>query len=844
MTDDDLLVEFLNETKENLASVDSGLLKLESSPDDAIILADVFRLVHTIKGTSGFLNLPRLGRIAHVAENVLGSIRDGKLVATSLTISAVLKSIDRIRLILRDLEQSGQEKPNDDLDVINVLERIFAEKLVPADIDARQMSRVVEPGAGSSAEADQLFQRLRGQTIRVSVDVLDSMMNLVSELVLTRNQLVQIVRATPGSSFDGPTQRLSACTTQLQETLMQTRMQPIGQAWSQLPRMVRDLAFDLGKKVNLELTGEQTGLDRQVLELIKDPLMHMVRNAVDHGIETVHDRLLAGKNETGRIRLHASQEGGFIHIRMSDDGRGIQSAKLAAKAVENGLISKADAERMTDGQVQRLVFRAGLSTAEATTTVSGRGVGMDVVKSNIERIGGAIDISSVAGTGTEFIIKIPLTLAIVSALIVGCGTERFALPQVVATELVHTGDDSGLVIETINNARVLRLRNELLPLIDLGEMLTGHSSRTPADASAFIVVTRVNGLTFGLIVDEVFDTEEIVVKPLAPVLRDIALYSGATILGDGRVILILDADSIARSVLHHHQEELDEVLPHDRHIGEDNAKEQMLLLKIGEIGQATVPLQLVKRIEEIGRDRFEYALRCPVVQFQGELIPIIAASADVSIGVLPSQPVLMFSQGTRTFGLAVTAILDVVDEVLDVQPSAIGDGTIGTCILNGKVTELLDIGHYFVKAFPKMQLQAEVLPQTRTAKSSKPRLLLIDQNPFFRTLLKPLLMTAGYEVESVATLEEAHRSLKSGNEFAVILADLDGVPMAGGETIDQLRHATATCEPRVIALAANEMGLDKFAHLSKDFDGWATKFDSQSLLETVNRHVHTYQRTG
>jgi two-component system, chemotaxis family, sensor kinase CheA len=572
--------------------------------------------------------------------------------------------------------------------------------------------------------------------------------------------------------------------------------------------------------------------------------MHMVRNAVDHGIEKVQDRIAAGKNETGRIRLHASQEGGFIHIRMTDDGRGIQNEKLIVKAIQNGLINKADAERMTEAQVQKLIFRAGLSTAETTTTVSGRGVGMDVVKSNIERIGGAIDISSTAGSGSEFIIKIPLTLAIVSALIVGCGSERFALPQIVATELVHTGDDSGLKIEMINDARVLRLREELLPLIDLGELLHGKNSNENDHAGAYIVVTRVNGLTFGLIVGDVFDTEEIVVKPLAPVLRDIALYSGATILGDGRVILILDADSIARSVLHHHQDELDDVLSSDAGRLGNTQTEQMLLLKTGDSGQATVPLQLVKRIEEITSDRIEYAMRRPVVQFQGELIPIIAANEDVLIGVLPSQPVLMFSQGTRTFGLAVTAILDVVDEELDVQPSVIGNGTIGTCILNGKVTELLDIAHYFVKAFPQALLQADRVVETTAAKPAKPRLLLIDQNPFFRTMLKPLLMTAGYEVESVATLADAHLALKSGNEFAVILADLDGVPMAGGETIDQLRHASAKSEPRVIALAANEMGLEKFAHLSKEFDGWATKFDSQTLVDTVTRQVHTYQRAG
>ncbi len=830
---DDLLVEFLNETKENLAAVDSGLIELETTPDDAAILANVFRLVHTIKGTSGFLSLSRLGRIAHAAENVLGKVRDGKLAATPITITAVLKSIDRIKAVLAELEATGQEPDADDGDVIKILERI-----------ADGQSVFDSPSATSATiapvtETEQLFQRVRGQTIRVSVDTLDGLMNLVSELVLTRNQLVQLVRSTPGNVFEAPIQRLSACTSQLQEELMRTRMQPIGQAWSQLPRVVRDLAFDLGKKISLELHGEQTGLDRQVLELIKDPLTHMVRNAVDHGIEKPAERVTRGKSETGHIRLEASQEGGFIIIRMKDDGRGIQSERLAQKALDAGIVTEADLARMSEAQIQRLIFRAGLSTADNTTTVSGRGVGMDVVKVNIERIGGAVDIKSVAGVGTEFIIKIPLTLAIVSALIIGTGGERFALPQAVATELVRTGIDTGLKIETVHDAKVLRLRDELLPLVDLNAALTGVIA-TAHPEEIFIVVTRVNGLTFGLIVDEVFDTEEIVVKPLAPVFRSIPLYSGATILGDGRVIMILDADGIARSELHHTAERTDDAAADA--VIEKSTKEQMLLVKIGENARAAVPLELIKRIEDVTSDRIEYALRRPVVQYRGELIPIVSANPDVKVGDLPSQPVLMFSQGTRTFGLAVSEILDVVHEELDIQSAPLGSGIIGTSILDGRVTEILDIGHYFVKAFPQVQTVAEIAGTSEA--TAKPKLLLIDQNAFFRTLLKPLLMTAGYQVETVASLADAHQDLLAGNQYDVILTDLDSVPMAGVETVDQLRRASSQSEARVIALSATESGLERIAHLAREFDGWATKFDSQTLLDTVTRSVRTNRRAA
>lgn len=837
---DDLLIEFLNETKENLAAVDSELVKLETTPDDAAILANVFRLVHTIKGTSGFLSLSRLGHIAHAAETVLGKIRDGKLAAKPVTITAVLKSIDRIKQVLVELEATGKEPVADDTDIIDRLERISLGQDI---IESQTPAAAPEKAAAVSAagESEQLFQRVRGQTIRVSVDVLDGLMNLVSELVLTRNQLVQIARTTPGSVFDAPIQRLSSCTSQLQEGLMRTRMQPIGQAWSQLPRVVRDLAFDLGKKVTLELCGEQTGLDRQVLELIKDPLTHMVRNAVDHGIEKQAERTARGKSDTGRIRLEAAQEGGFIIIRMTDDGRGIQSEKLARKAVESGVVTEADIARMTEAQIQRLIFRAGLSTADATTTVSGRGVGMDVVKANIERIGGAIDIASTAGVGTEFTIKIPLTLAIVSALIVGSGGERFALPQVVATELVRTGEDTGLRIEMIQDAKVLRLRDELLPLIDLQQALTGEADSGQAQDS-LIVVARVDGLTFGLIVDEVFDTEEIVVKPLSPVLRSIPLYSGATILGDGRVIMILDADGVARTLLHHEHEAVDHMPTATAAKALGNPTDQMLLVKIGDLGQAAVPLELVKRIEDIGPDRVEYALRRPVVQYRGELIPIVSANPDVVIGGTASQPVLMFSQGTKTFGLVVSEILDVVDEVLDIQSAPLGSGIIGTSILNGKVTEILDVGYFFVKAFPQTQFASEVVVTQDT--DAKSRLLLIDSNPFFRTLLKPLLMTAGYQVDSVATLGDAHRDLLAGNYYDVILTDLDAMPLSGGDAIEQLRRASAQNDTKVIALSSSESGLERFAHINREFDGWATKFDSQTLLDTVTRHVRTARRAA
>ncbi|RME68214.1 MAG: chemotaxis protein CheA, partial [Alphaproteobacteria bacterium] len=394
---------------------------------------------------------------------------------------------------------------------------------------------------GKNAEAGRATQ-----SIRVSVDLLEDLMNLVSELVLTRNQLLQMVRRLEDSEFSVPLQRLSQCTTELQEGVMKTRMQPIGNAWAKLPRIVRDLSVELEKKIELDMRGADTELDRQVLELIKDPLTHMVRNSADHGIESPRERLAAGKPETGTVRLNAYHEGGHIIIVVSDDGRGLNVARLREKIVENGLVSEAEADGLTEAQIQKYIFHPGLSTAQKVTSVSGRGVGMDVVRSNIEKIGGTIELTSTQNKGTTFFIKIPLTLAIVSALIVQADNERFAIPQISVLELVRASKDAGHAIEHINKTPVLRLRNRLLPLVYLRDILGFNRAAEATDN--FVIVTQVGAFTFGIVVDAVYDTEEIVVKPVAPILKDIPIYSGNTILGDGNVIMILDPNGIANSV--------------------------------------------------------------------------------------------------------------------------------------------------------------------------------------------------------------------------------------------------------------------------------------------------------
>lgn len=405
--------------------------------------------------------------------------------------------------------------------------------------------------------------KIANQSIRVNVDTLEHLMTMVSELVLTRNQLLEISRRNEDSEFKVPLQRLSNVTAELQEGVMKMRMQPIGNAWQKLPRIVRDLSSELGKQIELEMHGADTELDRQVLDLIKDPLTHMVRNSADHGLETTADRVAAGKPEQGTIRVSAYHEGGHIIICIADNGRGLNTERIKQKAVQNGLVTEADVEKMTEAQIHKFIFAPGFSTAAAVTSVSGRGVGMDVVRTNIDQIGGTIDVKSVPGEGSSFTIKIPLTLAIVSALIVEAAGDRFAIPQLSVVELVRARSNSDHRIERIKDTPVLRLRNKLLPLMHLKKLLKIDDGASIDPENGFIVVTQVGSQTFGIVVDGVFHTEEIVVKPMSTKLRHIGMFSGNTILGDGAVIMIIDPNGIAQS--------LGTAAASQSEIGDDNA---------------------------------------------------------------------------------------------------------------------------------------------------------------------------------------------------------------------------------------------------------------------------------
>ena len=842
---DDLLADFLTETHEGLSAVDEALLRLERAPDDAPTLAEIFRQVHTIKGTCGFLGLSRLEKVAHSAETILGLYRDGSLKVTPQGITLIFAAVDAIRHIVLELEQHGQEPEGDDNAVIAALDAAARgesvtlpnapEVKVAAPVEAAPIAAAIAPPAPrapeAQAEAQQTESAAAQQTIRVSVEVLEDLMTLVSELVLTRNQLMQLARVSSDSQISVPLQRLSHITSELQEGVMKTRMQPIGNAWAKLPRLVRDLANELGKKIELEMRGAETELDRQVLELIKDPLTHMVRNSGDHGLEKPADRRAAGKPETGRILLNAYHQGGHIIIEIGDDGRGLPVEKIRAKVLAQGLATETELAQMNEHDVLRFIFRAGFSTAQQITSVSGRGVGMDVVKTNIERIGGTIELRSKEGRGTTFTIKIPLTLAIVSALIVQAGGERFAIPQIGVVELVRVGDEheGSTRIEMIKDAPVLRLRDRLLPLVSLSSLLRLREAPV-GGLKGYVVVMQVGANVFGIVVDRVFDTEEIVVKPVAPILRHITMFSGNTILGDGSVIMILDPNGVARGagITAEGRVEDQQTVNVSAGIRSDSST-SLLLFRAGDQTPKAVPLGLVARLEDIPVERIEMSGGTPVVQYRGQLMPMVPIAGHWEAPESGRQAVLVFTEGQRSMGLMVDEILDVVEEALVIQPGSDRLGYLGSAVISERVTDVIDTVYWLSHA------GGDWFRGDRKSSSSaqKPRLLLIDDSPFFRHLVVPALSAAGFDVTAVESPAEALRLRDAGVEFEALISDIEMPEMDGLSFARNVRASGAWMRLPLVALSSRAEPDDVTRGREAGFTDYVAKYDRDALLSSL-----------
>ncbi|MGA4551777.1 chemotaxis protein CheW [Methylorubrum aminovorans] len=893
---DDLLREFLVESAEHLDTVDAELVRFEQDPNNQQILRNIFRLVHTIKGTCGFLGLPRLEALAHAAETLMGRFRDGYPVSGA-SVTLILATLDRLKAILADLEATGSEPAGADADLIGALEAMASDEAPapaapPPPPALPELPPIVErelkPGEVSLEDLERAFMEAPGpddfpaapafeapepvleapepvfesahepeapaavpdrpaapaaeggegpiakvQTIRVNVDTIEHLMTMVSELVLTRNQLLEIARRHEDSGYKVPLQRLSHVTAELQEGVMKTRMQPIGNAWQKLPRVVRDLSAELGKGIDLVMSGAETELDRQVLDVIKDPLTHMVRNSADHGIEATKDRLKAGKPARGSIRLSAYHEGGTITIEIADDGKGLDLAAIRKKAIERNFAPAADIERMTDAQVAKFIFHAGFSTAKAITSVSGRGVGMDVVKTNIETIGGVVDIATELGKGTTFTIKIPLTLAIVSALIVKAGEQRYAVPQIAVLELVRVDpkgeNKSANSIERIHGAPVLRLRERLLPIVTLDGLMRGQATVEEGEIveSGFVVVAQVGRQRFGVLVDEVFHTEEIVVKPMSSKLRHIPLFAGNTILGDGAVVLIVDPNGVAKLVGQSAQSgaatetEAEEVEAGD-------AKATLLVFKGGAGGFKAVPLSLVTRLEEVDASKIEHLGGRPLIQYRGRLMPLVPADPGIEIRSEGNQALVVFSDGDRAMGLVVDEIVDIVEERLDIEISADRSDLIGSAVLRGRATDIINIAHFLPLAYDDWARG----PRKTVVKA--PSLLLVDDSAFFRDMLTPVLKAAGYGVTTASSAEEALGLLKGTAGIDLVVSDLDMPGRSGFDLVAAMRKSGGRLAEMPVVALTGTVAADAIEQARRlAISDLVAKFDRSGLLAAL-----------
>ncbi|SDI66229.1 MULTISPECIES: hybrid sensor histidine kinase/response regulator [Bradyrhizobium] len=901
---DDLLREFLTETSESLDTVDNQLVRFEQDPTDAKILDNIFRLVHTIKGTCGFLGLPRLEALAHAGETLMGKFRDGMPV-TAGAVTLILSSIDRIKEILAGLEATETEPEGTDEDLIEKL-HAMAEGAAHAAVEAAPVPVVAAPPVAPAAPAvaqgtlvDQVLERplrpgevslddlerafretaievappapapapvvkaaepetapeprakakpskkavaaetdvqeadkIANQSIRVNVDTLEHLMTMVSELVLTRNQLLEISRRNEDTEFKVPLQRLSNVTAELQEGVMKTRMQPIGNAWQKLPRIVRDLSGELGKQIELEMHGADTELDRQVLDLIKDPLTHMVRNSADHGLETPTERAAAGKPEQGTIRLSAYHEGGHIIICIADNGRGLNTERIKAKAVQNGLVSESDLEKMTEAQIHKFIFAPGFSTAAAVTSVSGRGVGMDVVRTNIDQIGGTIDIKSVAGEGSSVTIKIPLTLAIVSALIVEAAGDRFAIPQLSVVELVRARANSEHRIERIKDTAVLRLRNKLLPLMHLKKLLKIDDGSSSDPENGFIVVTQVGSQTFGIVVDGVFHTEEIVVKPMSTKLRHIDMFSGNTILGDGAVIMIIDPNGIAKALGAAGSASRELADEHAAaHASSGEQLTSLLVFRAGSNQPKAVPLGLVTRLEEIATDKIELSNGRYMVQYREQLMPLVQMDG-VTVQTSGSQPILVFADDGRSMGLVVDEIIDIVEERLHIEVAGSQSGILGSAVIKGQATEVIDVGHFLPMAFADWFSRKEMRPSM-----SAQSVLLVDDSAFFRNMLAPVLKAAGYRVRVAPNAQEGLTALRSGQTFDVVLTDIEMPDMNGFEFAEVIRADQHLSSMPIIALSSMVSPAAIERGRQAGFHDYVAKFDRPGLIAALKEQT-------
>ncbi len=863
MEDLDIVKEFVIESSENLSRLDREMVELEQHPGDAPLLASIFRTIHTIKGTCGFLGFSVLESITHHAENIFSQVRNGERELTLELVSLILETVDAVKAELTSIEATSRESGEMYAGLLERQEqaaRASVPKATPSAAPSAAPPTGAQPEAGSEplvsktedanaepkgsvegeiAAAQKIGGSIAESTIRVDVGMLDKLMNLVGELVLARNQILQYTSRQDDATLNATSQRLNLITTELQGSVMKTRMQPIGMVWGKLPRVVRDLANSCGKQISLEMDGEGTELDKTIIEAIKDPLTHIVRNSCDHGIEKPDVRVRAGKPAQGKLMLRAYHEGGSVNIEIADDGAGIDPEKIKRSVIQKGLMRAEQVEHMQPRDLVNLAFLPGFSTAQKVSSISGRGVGMDVVKTNIEKIGGTVDLASKPGQGVTVKIKIPLTLAIIPGLVVTSAGERFVIPQVSLLELVRLeGEAARKQIQRIHGTPVYRRRGRLLPLAYMNELLDLESAdaRNQRDV-VNIVVLQAEDRRFGLVVDGINDTQEIVVKPLGKQLKSVDCYAGATIMGDGRVALILDVLGIAR---------LSGVMGESRSpaAGEGaveqaalgSERQSLLLFRAGALDRLAVPLSLVARLEEFPRSKIEYAAGKMVVQYREQILPLIHLGVELAEpGAADIKPLedpvqaIVFADGGRRVGLLVDQILDIVEDAITVKQTSRRSGVLGSAVVGQKITDFLDL-HWVIQRVDENWFQA------RVGDASRSTVMVAETSSFTRGLLRNNLEMAGHRVIEAASASQALDQL--GKEAVdVIVAALDLADRGVFELLDSIGQQPELSKIPVVALAGR---VENGGAPQQDgrFAEYLGKFDGTAMLRSVDRLAH------
>lgn len=869
MIDEDILKDFLVEAKEGISKMEEEFIELEKDRSNLEIIKSLFRTMHSLKGASGFFGFKSLEGIAHFAEDILGKIRDGELEATEEVVDILLKCLDEIKYIVAYLEEHKAEPLDDRILEFLVELSNFTDKLkkkaqikeVPEKVEtseeepkeeARLEEKVSEKHEAIEKEEEKIEKlpeekkepvkeekkeerviqtsqiTLTETHIKVSIELLDQLMNLAGELVLARNRVVQLANRLNDPELSRSVQSLSMVTTELQETIMKTRMQPIGVVFNKFPRIVRDLARSLNKKVNLHLEGTETELDRSIIEAIKDPLTHLVRNAIDHGIEPPEIRVQTGKPPEGNLVLRAYHEGGQVIIEIEDDGRGIDIEKIKRKAIEKGLVSPEEAERLSEKEILSFIFRSGFSTAEKVTQVSGRGVGMDVVKTNIEKLGGSIEINTVLGKGTTVRIKIPLTLAIIPALIVTSHGQRYAIPQVSLRELVSIEPEKDLL--KMGDTEFYRLRGEIIPVVRLSKALGLENGKNEKS----LVILTTGERFIGLLVDEIFDSEEIVVKPLGKWFKGIPLYSGATIMGDGKLALILDVVGIS-SLAGLKTEEVERALEEKKVLKSAEETQFILIFDVGEDTFA-LPLALISRLDKVKADDLKIVGGKEVVIYKNKVIPVIRLENYLPIQGVPHQEeynLLFFTEREKTCAILCSRIVDTLETTLDVETDLYQQpGILGHRIINNRTVLFLDIYKIIEMYDPEWFIVK------REEEETPYLVLLAEDSPFFQNMVKNYLEQAGFHVELAVNGEEALRKLKAGLKPDLIITDLEMPVMDGFEFIKNVRSIPEYRDIPIMVLTSLTGEDIKRKVFELGANAYEVKLDREKVLSTALELLH------